>query len=89
MAHGDYMVGYLHETPPKDPAQLPAYLDRELRRISIAIEIMRNGLIFEKIHAEPSKKHDGMVKYADGTNWNPGSGAGFYYYKVTTWTFIA
>jgi hypothetical protein len=27
-----------------------------------------------------------MVRYADGTNWNPGAGKGLYLYNGTAWT---
>ena len=27
---------------------------------------------------EPNEKDDGTIVYADGTNWNPGGGEGFY-----------
>lgn len=31
---------------------------------------------------------NGMLAYADGTSWNPGSGAGLYLYKAGAWQFI-
>lgn len=42
--------------------------------------------------AEPPAelRRDGMLAYADGTNWNPGSGKGLYRYNSTTsaWVFV-
>lgn len=35
--------------------------------------------------AEPGYKPDGLLVYADGTNWNPGSGAGFYGREGNAW----
>lgn len=35
--------------------------------------------------AEPSKPTNGMLVYADGTSWNPGSGAGVYAYESGAW----
>lgn len=35
---------------------------------------------------EPSPVVEGMLAYADGTNWNPGSGRGFYKY-IGSWQF--
>ena len=32
---------------------------------------------------------DGMLAYADGTNWNPGGGKGFYRYTGSAWIHIA
>jgi hypothetical protein len=35
--------------------------------------------------APPEKVEEGMLVYADGTLWNPGSGKGVYVYNGTTW----
>ena len=58
---------------------------RELQRISQAsygaapvVQMIPQAL-------EPSKPRDGMTVYADGTNWNPGSGAGMYFYASGAW----
>lgn len=37
------------------------------------------------LNAEPDKPRDGMVRYADGTNWDPGSGEGLYGREGGTW----
>lgn len=37
------------------------------------------------LSAAPSSPANGDIAYADGTNWNPGSGAGFYGYQGGTW----
>ena len=39
-------------------------------------------------HVEPDKPRLGLLVFADGTDWNPGSGAGLYVYKAAGWTFI-
>lgn len=36
--------------------------------------------------AAPAALADGTIAYADGTSWNPGSGAGFYGYVSGAWT---
>ncbi len=36
-------------------------------------------------NVEPERPRDGMIVYADGTNWNPGSGEGYYGYYNSTW----
>jgi len=36
----------------------------------------------------PAKVTDGMVVYADGTNWNPGSGEGAYIWYAAAWNFL-
>lgn len=37
------------------------------------------------INAAPAKPREGMIVSADGTNWNPGSGAGAYEYVGAAW----
>lgn len=39
-------------------------------------------------HAVPSKPREGDVVFADGTDWNPGSGQGFYGYYAAAWHFL-
>ena len=34
-----------------------------------------------ELHVEPARLIEGMVVKADGTDWNPGAGAGFYGYS--------
>jgi hypothetical protein len=34
---------------------------------------------------EPKKLTEGLIRYADGTNWDPGSGAGLYQYLSSAW----
>jgi len=36
-------------------------------------------------HVAPPKPREGMLVYADGTDWNPGSGAGYYVYYAGAW----
>lgn len=36
-------------------------------------------------HVAPVKLHEGMIRIADGTNWDPGSGAGLYIYLGAAW----
>lgn len=42
-------------------------------------------LLLDTLNAEPSKVKNGMVVLADGTNWNPGLGAGYYGYYGSAW----
>lgn len=37
---------------------------------------------------EPSKPKEGMLRYADGTEWDPGSGAGLYVYDGAKWVAL-
>jgi len=40
---------------------------------------------YAKTYVAPDKPQDGQTYYADGTNWNPGSGEGIYTYYNSTW----
>jgi hypothetical protein len=39
-------------------------------------------------HRVPVRPREGMLAYADGTDWDPGSGAGLYQYRGAAWVFI-
>lgn len=43
---------------------------------------------FDILHAVPERPRRGLVVYADGTSWNPGSGEGVYRYNGTIWVFL-
>lgn len=65
------------------PPAVRQYLDMELRRIADAI----NGrqLYAPPLGAPPARPENGVIAYADGTHWDPGSGAGFYGYENGGW----
>ena len=70
-----------------DVSALQDYLEMEL------ISISRSLLDFREVDLRPSaripvKPKTGMIVYADGTNWNPGSGAGVYVYVAGVWTSL-
>ena len=71
--------------PPKQASDaVRAYLDEELKRIADCINVS-DGIQLDELTAAPAKPSDGMLVYADGTNWNPGSGEGFYGYENGAW----
>lgn len=41
------------------------------------------------LHAEPDRPREGVIVYADGSDWDPGSGAGLYQYRSAAWVFVA
>ena len=80
------MVRYEPESPAatlEGPA-LAAYLAQELRRIAEAFLGVEEVLLVE-LNVEPDKPRDGQVILADGTNFDPGSGAGFYGRRGGAW----
>lgn len=72
---------------PEDPKQLKLYLEQELRGLQAAIAAIAAGHL-DKTNQAPAKPRDGDVRYADGTNWNPGSGQGLYAYYSSAWHFL-
>lgn len=58
---------------------LPAEVLEEFRRLStFLVRPAVVSLNLAKLNAQPAKYQDGDMVYADGTNWNPGSGEGIY-----------
>ena len=64
--------------PGNIPLDAPAWLTRELMSVSRASYGAAPIIQFQVQYAEPAKPRDGMVVLADGSTWNPGSGAGIY-----------
>lgn len=72
---------YTPESPPYHDAGLE-WVQRELLKISREL-VSKPHEIF---HAEPRKPRPGILAYADGTDWNPGAGEGFYEFRSdNTW----
>ncbi|NML62939.1 hypothetical protein HHL21_18015 [Massilia sp. RP-1-19] len=78
-------MAYAPGDPPADPAQLQRYLREELAKVSAVLSLIGAGHL-DKQHAPPAKPRDGDIRYADGAQWNPGGGAGVYYYNGAIWT---
>jgi hypothetical protein len=69
-------------------ADLRSWANRELQRITLAFDQTRSEVILSPLSQAPAKPQPGQLVFADGTNWNPGSGRGLYYYD-SGWVFIA
>ena len=76
------MIRYSPAPVPDDAKDLPAYLRKEFDRMSAIIGNIADGH-YEESNVVPSKPRAGDVRYADGSNWNPGSGEGLYIYLST------
>lgn len=61
------------------------YLFQELLRISNDLVLAEEGRQLPVRSVAPTKPREGMLIIADGTSWNPGSGAGHYEYKAGAW----
>ena len=72
--------------PDNAPAGLKAWLADQVRQI--ANELLSpqvRALQLQIIGTEPARVRNGMIVYADGAEWNPGSGAGVYAYQSGAW----
>jgi len=67
--------------------KIAKYLGDEL--LAIARELQGQDYVALKVwHVVPDKPRQGYLYYADGTDWNPGSGQGAYVYSGTAWNFL-
>jgi hypothetical protein len=82
------MSQYIPKPVPADIAQLPAFLKLELESLSAALVQPDEFQLLQKRYTAPARPREGMLVLADGTSWNPGSGAGFYGYRGTSWVFL-
>jgi hypothetical protein len=79
-------VSYSPKIPPTVNTlnELRDWLQDELRLI--AQEFGETTLLnLRPVHREPERPRDGMIAYADGTDWNPGAGVGFYGRQAGAW----
>ena len=62
---------------------------RTFNRMIVNINLLANGQITQLQltvqHVAPIGPADGFIAYADGTDWNPGSGKGVYEYRTGAW----
>lgn len=78
---------YAPTEPPQDPEQFRFWIKDELLKVGGVLDLLAAGHI-EKTYAAPLKPRDGDIRYADGTTWNPGSGAGVYYFNGSIWKLL-
>lgn len=75
------------------PRSLPAiadpvlreWLQTELQNIAREGQAAVDGVLLDKLYAAPKRIREGLTVLADGTTWNPGSGAGVYTWYAGSW----
>ena len=78
----------MYEPTSEPGGELPAvsaWIYRELVAIARSFYNL-DQLRLKETNVEPTKPRAGDIRLADGTNWNPGSGAGFYGYYAGNWS---
>jgi hypothetical protein len=63
-------------------------VQQEFEQVSRAMSEPNDMLLLEMRYVAPAKPRDGMVVLADGVNFNPGSGGGYYGYRAGAWRFL-
>ena len=79
-------MSFVPRRPPSNPDEMPGFLFAEHN--AIAAELAKPVMQLQMLYAAPDKPRDGLIVLADGTNWNPGAGAGFYGYRAGSWRFL-
>lgn len=75
---------YVPANVPSSSQGLLRWLADELRRVANAIN--EPDVIQLSVRGTaPVKPREGMIAFADGTVWDPGSGAGAYEYRGGAW----
>ena len=72
---------------PEDPQGALLALIDYIETLHTAISTV-NASFFMETHVVPPKPLTNMIRLADGTNWNPGSGKGLYQYRGSSWNFL-
>ena len=62
-----------------------ASLQGELSRLSLSLSQPEDYAALNTLYAAPGRIFEGMIVKADGTTWDPGSGAGVYVYIGSAW----
>lgn len=76
-------MAYIPTPVPDDaPPGLKSWIDDQLRQVAYEL---RAGLRSAVLSAQPRKYQNGDIVYADGSNWDPGSGEGFYGRENGAW----
>lgn len=66
--------------------ELLRYIDQEFDKLEqFSVEVETEAIRLQVKNAEPRRPLEGMLAVADGVNWNPGNGAGPYYYNSNEW----
>ena len=80
---------YVPNPPPllsdQEDRELADWIYRELQTLARSFQNFR-ALDLQATYVAPTRPRNGMIVYADGTQWNPGAGEGHYGYINGVWT---
>lgn len=69
---------------PAEPKAALTFLDEHQKAINLALQEIQNSF-FSVTYAAPARPIEPMIRFADGTSWDPGSGRGLYQYVSGAW----
>lgn len=71
---------------PQTLEEMSIWVNEELSRIAAELKLVE----LVEVNAAPTQPFNGLRVIADGTNWNPGSGRGVYWYDASdaSWNFL-
>lgn len=78
---------YTRGNVPETLEDIRRFVEEELDKLGAIVNALVDGEL-EESHVAPGKPRNGMLRYADGTNWDPGSGKGIYHYDGTSWNLL-
>lgn len=81
---GDRSADYTATPMPVTEESFRPWVEENFLQLSAAMELLSKGFL-PKTYVAPVKPFDGMKRYADGTDWNPGAGEGEYIYYAGAW----
>lgn len=71
---------------PSNKEDIESWMFEQFDKLSNVLQSLETeGIIFTPLHEEPDKPEEGLVVWADGSDWNPGAGPGKYTYTGTVW----
>jgi hypothetical protein len=75
---------------PQEPKGLAGWCVRHFQRVAAMWGADVDSVTLVVLHAAPAQTRPGMLVIADGTDWDPGSGAGLYRRNEANaaWVFI-
>jgi len=76
---------YSPNRPPSESSQVAEWAFAEFIQLSRLLNDGTTSLILTPQAVEPTRPREGMTVNANGTNWNPGGGAGLYQYLGAAW----